>query len=170
MLFRTNEESPNWMWPSAFPLASLALRNFLNRGERGGPPRIRKDVNPGAVVQAISPTPATYTAKGRGGRICKAGTPGLPRRLAFIRQADPIQIRATVQTATRAGLSTSELAIMARGGRPHARPWLPTLPAQSLPVFLAVLVITGYPAQQDSFDTSISKVCAASFRPSTVVR
>ena len=27
-----------------------------------------------------------------------------------------------------------------------------------------------YPAQQDSFFTSLSKVCAASFSPSTVVR
>ena len=31
-------------------------------------------------------------------------------------------------------------------------------------------VVTGYPAQHDSLDTSISKVCAASFKPSTVVR
>ena len=33
-----------------------------------------------------------------------------------------------------------------------------------------VSVVTGYPAQHDSLDTSISKVCAASFKPSTVVR
>ena len=31
-------------------------------------------------------------------------------------------------------------------------------------------VVTGYPAQHDSLETSISKVCAASFKPSTVVR
>ena len=42
---------------------------------------------------------------------------------------------------------------------------LPELSVRKYPLFLP-----GYPAQQDSCVTSLLKVCAASFKPSTIVR
>src|SRR3546814_14669151 len=85
-------------------------------------------------------------------------------------QAVPIQARAAVQAKVRRESSAKALATITKIGMPQATVKLRVVPTQSRGSSFTDLPIAGQPAQQDSFETSVSKVWEASLKPSTVVR